>query len=136
MNTVPKTHLARRGVGRIVPVAVPADVADLRALRRCALIGAWSVDPVSSRLVCSWSRAPDVEDRPEDEGAGEDGDIPLTVSCDRRDAIRRAIQKARGPGGVPGPGALRTAPVMKTSLRPSVTLSLVRKSVRASVKNF
>lgn len=55
MNTFAKIDAPRRDLGRVIPVLAPADVAVPRISHRRALIGAWSVDPVSNRPICSWS---------------------------------------------------------------------------------
>jgi hypothetical protein len=51
-------HLgARRATRNVVRVSVPSDADCIAVTRRRPLVGAWTIDPVSGRLVGSWVKA-------------------------------------------------------------------------------
>jgi hypothetical protein len=71
MNEFAKSHFARRGLGRVVPIAAPVAIVVPRVVRRRRLVGAWRLDPVANRPVCFWFEHWSREDR-----AGEDSGDP------------------------------------------------------------
>jgi hypothetical protein len=60
MNKLTNIHAVRRTFPDVVRVSAPSDLTIVGGrTRRRALACAWTREPLSGRLICSWSRAKD-----------------------------------------------------------------------------
>ncbi|ARN82987.1 hypothetical protein [Methylocystis bryophila] len=57
MNTLTNIHATRRCSPGVARVSALAGLVAVRSRVRRTLICAWSVDPATGRLVCTWTRA-------------------------------------------------------------------------------
>jgi hypothetical protein len=65
MNQLTKIHASRRSYSGVARVPTPPDLAIARGKARRALVCAWTLEPLSGRLICTWSqRLSDEAERP------------------------------------------------------------------------
>ena len=57
MNTLNNIHAARRCSPGVARVPATAGLFDVRSRARRTLFCAWSIDPATGRLVCTWTQA-------------------------------------------------------------------------------
>lgn len=81
MNELTKIHATRRPFRDVTRVATPPDLTMVGRKTRRTLACAWKLEPLSSRLVCSWSQraCADGQPAPTDAGDRMASEIPIAA---------------------------------------------------------
>jgi hypothetical protein len=80
MNKLTNIQSARRDRLAAVKIKAPLGAINVCFARRRELVCAWTIDPVSGRLVCSWSRHSLDEGRPTSDSDAIAAEIPICLA--------------------------------------------------------